>query len=650
MSTRSSARNLVPPLEDPERTIRRRNSGDPALLINFEEINMANNNQNNHDQPLPEGPIVPAPDLQTMEELCQPTLNGRGGPITPVAIQANDFGLKHHMIQQCMSTRSSARNLVPPLEDPERTVRRRNSGDLALLINFEEINMANNNQNNHDQPLPEGPIVPGPDLRTMEELIEIIRIRVIKIGIMEIIKENNQGRNQFFQGASQVQNPNPNYQALAYQAPIHQPQIVTTSDFSNYIKANDDVMKNTQTQMTSLTNSNIELKNMFGTFMKMNTASTSGSRPLPSNTIANSKGELKAITTRNSVSYEGPPIPPPFSSLPRVVERVPEVTKDTVQPSTKNIQPLVIQTRVLIDEPIVAPKLKPTMPYPSRMNKQKLREKDDKLALKFLEIFRKLHFELSFADASLHMPKFAPIFKRKFHFLTDFIVVDYVVDPRVPLNLERPFLRTGRALIDVYGEELTLRVDDEAITFKVGQTLKYFYNDAESINQIDVIDVSCEEYFQEVPGFSEISKSGNPTPILDPIVAPSSSTVTPFGDSGFLLEETDAFLAIEDDLISPDFDDSYYDSEGDIRLLKEFLNDDPSSPLLPKELKFIEPKTKKSSIDELPELELKDLPSHLKYAFLDGADKLPVIIVKNLKDDKKAYLLKVLKSHKRAIA
>nr|GEV69673.1 hypothetical protein [Tanacetum cinerariifolium] len=76
MSTRSSARNLVPPLEDPERTVRRRNRGDPALLINFEEINMANNNQNNHDQPPPEEPNVPAPDLQTMKELCQPTLNG----------------------------------------------------------------------------------------------------------------------------------------------------------------------------------------------------------------------------------------------------------------------------------------------------------------------------------------------------------------------------------------------------------------------------------------------------------------------------------------------------------------------------------------------------------------------------------------------
>ncbi|GKD82359.1 hypothetical protein Tco_1349198, partial [Tanacetum coccineum] len=78
--------------------------------------------------------------------------------------------------------------------------------------------------------------------------------------------------------------------------------------------------------------------------------------------------------------------------------------------------------------------------------------------------------------------------------------------------------------------------------------------------------------------------------------------------------------------------------------------DDPSSPLPPKELHVEELKIVKSSIDDPPELELKDLPSHLEYAFLEGTDKLPVIIAKNLKEDEKVRLLKVLKSHKRAIA
>ncbi|GKC86673.1 reverse transcriptase domain-containing protein [Tanacetum coccineum] len=149
----------------------------------------------------------------------------------------------------------------------------------------------------------------------------------------------------------------------------------------------------------------------------------------------------------------------------------------------------------------------------------------------------------------------------KFHFLADFVVVDYIVDPRVPLILGIPFLRTVRSLIDVYGEELTLRVDDEAITFK---------------------------YAQEVLGFSDIYKSGNPTPSFDPILSASFPSLIPFVGGDFILEEI--------------------------------------------------------------KLELKDLPSHLEYAFLKGTDKLPVIISKELKDEEKAALLKVLKSHKRAIA
>ncbi|GJU89531.1 reverse transcriptase domain-containing protein [Tanacetum coccineum] len=120
---------------------------------------------------------------------------------------------------------------------------------------------------------------------------------------------------------------------------------------------------------------------MFGQFMKMNTASTSGTSSLPSNTVANPRGDLKAITTRSGISYEGPPIPPPLSLIPKVVLREPKVIKDTVQPSTENIQPPVVH------------------------------EKDDIIASKFVEIFRELHFELSFADALLHMPNFASMFK-----------------------------------------------------------------------------------------------------------------------------------------------------------------------------------------------------------------------------------------------
>ncbi|GJT55682.1 reverse transcriptase domain-containing protein [Tanacetum coccineum] len=241
----------------------------------------------------------------------------------------------------------------------------------------------------------------------------------------------------------------------------------------------------------------------------------------------------------------------------------------------------------------------------------------------------------------------------------NFVVVDFDADPRVPLILGRSFLKTGRALIDVYEGELTLRVGKEAVTFNLDQTSRYSanYNDM-TANRIDVIEIACEEYSQEVLGFSDVIASGNPTPYYDPIVSTSSPTLTPFGDSDFLLEEVDAFLALEDDPTSPEVDHSYYDPEGDILLLEAFLNDDPSLPpptqgnYLPeirKELKVYEAKNDKSSIDEPPEVELKDLPPHLEYAFLEGDDKLPVIIAKDLSVEEKAALIKVLKSHKRAI-
>ncbi|GJS88325.1 reverse transcriptase domain-containing protein [Tanacetum coccineum] len=241
---------------------------------------------------------------------------------------------------------------------------------------------------------------------------------------------------------------------------------------------------------------------------------------------------------------------------------------------------------------------------------------------RFLQIFQRLHFDISFADSLLHMPKFASTFKSlltdldasinlmplsiwkklslpeltpthmtlklanrsvaylvgvakdvfvkvgKFHFLADFVVVDYDVDPWVPLILGRPFLRTARALIDVHGEELTLRVNDEGITFKVGHTLRYsrnYYN--ESVNQINVIVIACEEYAQEVLEFSDSSTSGNPTP-SDPINVSSSLLFTPFEGGDFILEEIKTFLHTLDK--PSNFDDDYYDTKGDILYLENF--------------------------------------------------------------------------------
>nr|GEV90950.1 reverse transcriptase domain-containing protein [Tanacetum cinerariifolium] len=174
-----------------------------------------------------------------------------------------------------------------------------------------------------------------------------------------------------------------------------------------------------------------------------------------------------------------------------------------------------------------------------------------------------------------------------FHFLADFVVVDFDADPRVPLILGRSFLKTERALIDLFEGELTLRVGKEAITFNLDQTSRYSanYNDM-TANRIDVIDMACEEYFD------------------------------------FLLEEVDAFLALEDDPTSPEL----------INLIKYL-------PQVQKELKIYEAKTDKSSIDEPPEVELKDLPPHLEYAFLEGDKKLPVIIAKDLSVEEKTDLI-----------
>ncbi|GJU13476.1 hypothetical protein Tco_1135872 [Tanacetum coccineum] len=126
-------------------------------------------------------------------------------------------------------------------------------------------------------------------------------------------------------------------------------------------------------------------------------------------------------------------------------------------------------------------------------------------------------------------------------------------------------------------------------------------------NRIDVIDMACEEYSQEVLGFSDVISNGNPTPYYDPIISTSSPTLTPFGDNDFLLfEEADSFLALEDDPTSPEICEANHEN---------------------------------SSVNEPPELELKDLPHHLEYAFLEGDDKLPVIISKDLKNEEKAALI-----------
>ncbi|GJZ81752.1 reverse transcriptase domain-containing protein [Tanacetum coccineum] len=214
-------------------------------------------------------------------------------------------------------------------------------------------------------------------------------------------------------------NQNQVYQAPPYQPPTNQPLVnqallpgVSKTDFESYAKANDANMNNLQMKLDNFQRVYNDSQKKQDDFQKMmlsfmqsyHTNQPSTSSSLPSNTIPNPRNEAKAITTRSGVSYDGPLIPPP------VVEKESEVTKDTELPSTEDIQPPpLVQEQTKDKEPIeepsfVANKAKPNLPYPSRLNKQKIREKDDILSSKFMEIFRNLHFEISFADALIHMP------------------------------------------------------------------------------------------------------------------------------------------------------------------------------------------------------------------------------------------------------
>nr|GEU76758.1 reverse transcriptase domain-containing protein [Tanacetum cinerariifolium] len=246
----------------------------------------------------------------------------------------------------------------------------------------------------------------------------------------------------------------------------------------------------------------------------------------------------------------------------------------------------------------------------------------------------------------------------KFYFPADFVILDFVADPRVPLILGRPFLSTSHALIDVYEGEITLRHDDQSLTLKCGDKPSIFYNNLESLNKVDLIDATCEEYSQVVLGFTDDVSTKVSSPIYELIVSSFLQNLTPFDASDFLLlEEADAFIAIDDEPISSNIDATYYDPEGEILILEALLNNDPE-PLsnqkdylstLHNDLQVIEPKTQTEE-DEPPKVELKELPPHIEYAFLGNNGEWPVIIAKDLSSKEKTDLINVLKARKKAIA
>nr|GEY82493.1 DNA-directed DNA polymerase [Tanacetum cinerariifolium] len=472
----------------------------------------------------------------------------------------------------------------------------------------------------------------------------------------------------------QVNQP-PAYQAPAYQAPIPQTQSVTQTDFVSYIKANDTVLRNMQSQGQNVQNQCqglqtqiANLTDMLSKFMSSNTASSAGSGTLYSNTVTNPKKDLKEMSFEISFTDALILMPKFASTLKALIGNKEKLSKMARTSMSGHCLAVILNKlpRKLGDPG----KFLIPCEFLGMDECLALADLDASINLMPLSVWEGLllleltptYMTLELADRSVFKPigiaKDVSVKVGVFHFPADFVVVDFKPDPRVPLILGRCFLKTGQDLIDVHKGELTLRIGNEAITYNLDHTVRYSANyNQMTANKMDVI---YEMYSQEVLGFSDVTVSGNPTPYDDPIVSTTSPTLTPFGDSNFLLfEEADAFLVLGDDPDSPNINPFYYDPKGGILLLEAIFNSEPLPPLpnqkqyMPsykKELKVCEAKTVKSSVDEPPEVELKDLPPHLEYAFLKGDNKLPIIIAKKLRDEEKSALLKVLKSHKRAIA
>ncbi|GJU47068.1 reverse transcriptase domain-containing protein [Tanacetum coccineum] len=381
---------------------------------------------------------------------------------------------------------------------------------------------------------------------------------------------------------------------------------------------------------------------MMASFFQMNTASTLGTRSLPSNTITNPKGKLKAITTRSGLVLDGPSVPMPPSFVP------PPLVQKAKPPSQRNY---VVHQR----DP-----RHPHIPYPSRMNQEKQKEKDEVQIHKFWQMFKQLHINISLADALVLIPKYQKMLKSllsnkekllelantplnencsavilkklpeklgdpgkflipcgfselkckaladlanreiytlvgiardvfvpvgKFTFPADFVIVDYESDPRVPLILGRPFLRTARALIDVHGEEMILRDGNERLILNMRHDTSSYSTQPhqESINMIDVYNVSHKETLEDL--FATNHPSGNPT----------------------------SSLTSHADLTSPEVNDDIFDPGGGI--IENLLNLDKTkdlppyhdNPLIGNLTSISETVTKSSSSPMLTSIEESDL-------------------------------------------
>nr|GEX44435.1 reverse transcriptase domain-containing protein [Tanacetum cinerariifolium] len=327
----------------------------------------------------------------------------------------------------------------------------------------------------------------------------------------------------------------------------------------------------------------------------------------------------ETVTTRSGLAYNGP-LNPTNSSPEKIVERETEETTDKEQPncqrSTAHIQSPVVPTPI---------------PEPDVPQMEKLLTNKDKL------------FEL--AKVPLNGNFSAMLLKKlpknlgdpgKFLLPCDFPRMDVchaLIDLGASINLMPLFVWKKLSLHELTPTRMTLELADRSITRPKGVAEDVFVKVGKFHFPTDFVVVDFEadprEYAQDVLDFKYNSKIGNPTLVSNPSLSKETK-------SEFYKEPIVKSSSLT---IPMRIEDFYHDPEGDILYLEKLLNDDPSQ-LPPMELKQAEETKAKSLIEEPPELELKELPSHLEYDFLKETDKLPVIISKYLKDDEKEALLK----------
>ncbi|GJW49756.1 hypothetical protein Tco_0091107 [Tanacetum coccineum] len=434
--------------------------------------------------------------------------------------------------------------------------------------------------------------------------------------------QNNQGNQNRYQGTNsnfnqnrggnfnqnRQNNQNQVYQAPPYQPPTNQPLVnqalppvsqiqgVSKTDFESYAKANDANMNNLQMKLDNFQRNQNDFQRVYNDsqkkqddFQKMmlsfmqsyHTNQPSSSSTLPSNTIPNPRNEAKAITTRSGVSYDGPPIPPP------VVEKESEVTKDTELPSTEDIQPPPFIQQSQTNDSSRLNKAKPNLPYPSRLNKQKIHEKDDILSSKFMEIFQNLHFEISFTDALINMPKFASMFKKMLNNKDKLIEL---TKTQLNENCSAVVLKKLLEKLDSYLSpcDFTVLVSNLLVLSIWKKSFNSQPNDNK--NGLELATVT-------IPNQTDVAEN-----VLSKI-------------GKFLLSRDFVvldFIAISQSIIGISFtvlNATYFDPEGDILILDALLNSDPLPspdqgdyyPGIQKDLKVVEPK--ESSLepkDEIP--------------------------------------------------